>query len=390
MQALEGLKVLELASFIAGPYCAMTLADQGADVIKVERPGSGDDNRTEPPFVNGESAPFMLWNRNKRSVTLDLKDPDQKARFLALVDEADVLIENYRTGAMDRLGLGYDVLSKRNPRLIYASISGYGRTGEFATKGGFDLILQGFTGLMELTGPEDQGPHRMPIPVCDITAGMQLAIGVLTALEARHKTGCGQWVEASLFEAGLSLQLYESAAVFATGKAPERLGQRHRGVAPYQIFRTATDHITIGVAHQNFWVKLCELLKTEHLNDDPRFNDNAARVANTKELVPLLEEVLIRNPAEFWLKELEEADVPCGVIQTTDRALAHPLAEERAMVLPVTHPKAGEHKTLGIPIKLSATPGSIRRHAPLLGEHNAELPSLWVEMRKPSDNGEKG
>lgn len=390
MQALEGLKVLELASFIAGPYCAMTLADQGADVIKVERPGVGDENRTEPPFVNGESAPFMLWNRNKRSITMNLKDPEQKKQFLELVDEADVLIENYRTGAMDRLGLDYETLSKRNPRLIYASISGYGRSGEFATKGGFDLVLQGFTGLMALTGPEDDGPHRMPIPVCDITAGMQLTIGILTALEARHKTGRGQWVESSLFDAGLSLQLYESAGVFATGEPPERLGQRHRGVAPYQIFQTSTDHITIGVAQQNFWLKLCSLIGREDLNDDPRFCDNAVRVANIKELVPLLEEQLVKKSAEYWLQALEDVGVPCGVIQTTDRALAHPLTEARSMVVPVTHPKAGKHKTLGIPIKLSATPGSIRRHAPMLGEHDGEIGRLWSDKRELADTGAKG
>ncbi len=387
MQALEGLKVLELASFIAGPYCAMTLADQGADVIKVERPGVGDENRTEPPFVNGASAPFMLWNRNKKSVTMDLKDPAQKARFLELVDEADVLIENYRTGAMDRLGFGYDELSKRNPRLIYASISGYGRSGEFATKGGFDLVLQGFTGLMALTGPEDTGPHRMPIPVCDITAGMQLAIGVLTALESRRKTGKGQWVEASLFEAGLSLQLYESAGVFATGEAPERLGQRHRGVAPYQIFATSTDHITIGVAQQNFWLKLLRLLGREDLNDDPRFANNAVRVANTRELVPYLEAELVKESAEHWLAALEAEGVPCGVIQTTDRALAHPLAKERQMVVPVSHPVAGEHQTLGVPIKLSATPGSVRHPAPLLGQHNGEMDTLWRKTRALADAG---
>ncbi|WP_404934441.1 CaiB/BaiF CoA transferase family protein [Nitratireductor sp. L15S-10] len=379
MQALEGLKVLELASFIAGPYCAMMLADQGADVIKIERPGVGDENRTEPPFVEGESAPFMLWNRNKRSLTLNLKDPEDKNAFLRLVDEADVLVENYRTGAMERLGLGYDELSQRNPGLIYASISGYGRTGEYATKGGFDLVLQGFTGLMHLTGPIDQGPHRMPIPVCDITAGLHLTIGILTALQARNATGQGQRVEASLFDAGLSLQLYEAAGVFATGEAPEKLGQKHRGVAPYQVFSTSTDHITVGVAQQNFWLALCKLIGRADLVEDKRFISNADRVANIDELVPLVEEQLLQKPADYWLTALEDAGIPSGIIQSTDRALAHPHAVFREMVVPVHHPKAGAHKTLGIPIKLSHTPGSVRSHAPLLGEHNDQIDEIWAQ-----------
>jgi crotonobetainyl-CoA:carnitine CoA-transferase CaiB-like acyl-CoA transferase len=372
-QALSGLKVLELASFIAGPYCAMMLADQGADVIKVERPGTGDENRTEPPFINGESAPFMLWNRNKRSVTLDLKDAADKERFLALVDDADVLIENYRTGAMERLGLGFEALSRRNSRLVYASVSGYGRTGEFATKGGFDLILQGFTGLMALTGGEKEGPHRLPIPVCDIAAGLYLSFGVVAALQARERTGKGQHVETSLFEAGLSLQLYEAATVFATDTAPAKLGQKHRGVAPYQIFRTGTDHVTIGVAQQNFWIKFCSILGRPELTDDPRFASNANRVANIDELVPMIEAELAKQPAGHWLAALEEAGVPCGVIQTTDRALFHPHAQFREMVVPVKHPVAGETRTLGVPIKLSATPGAVRKAAPLLGEHNDEI-----------------
>jgi crotonobetainyl-CoA:carnitine CoA-transferase CaiB-like acyl-CoA transferase len=371
--ALKGIKVLELASFIAGPYCAMMLADQGADVIKVERPGVGDENRTEPPFINGESAPFMLWNRNKRSVTLDLKTDEGKAQLLKLVDDADVLIENYRTGAMERLGLGYDELSKRNKKLIYASISGYGRTGEFAEKGGFDLVIQGFTGLMALTGEEKAGPHRLPIPVCDIAAGLYLTVGVLTALQARTHTGRGQKIETSLFEAGLSLQLYEAATVFATDAAPAKLGQKHRGVAPYQIFRTGTDHITIGVAQQNFWLKLCGIIDRRELLEDPRFATNALRVANIDELVPLIEDALAAKPGEEWLELLEGAGIPCGIIQTTDRALAHEHTAVRQMVVQVEHPVAGNTRTLGIPIKLSDTPGAIRRPAPVLGEHNSEV-----------------
>lgn len=369
VQALSGIKVLELATFIAGPYCAMMLADQGADVIKIEKPGVGDDNRTEPPFINGESAPFMLWNRNKRSVVLDLKSEVGREQFLRLVDDADVVIENFRTGAMERLGLGYEVLRSRNPKLIYASVSGYGRTGPLAEKGGFDLIMQGFTGLMELTGPEKDGPHRMPIPICDIAAGLYLSFGILAALHARMLTGRGQAVETSLFEAGLSLQLYEAAAVFTDGEPPRKLGQKHRGVAPYQIFRTGSGHITIGVAQQNFWLRFCQIIGREDLTADPRFENNALRVQNADELVSLIEAALASRPSEYWLEKLEAAGVPCGVIQTVDNALSHQQARIRNMVESVLHAKAGETKTLGVPVKLSETPGRVRLPAPLLGEH---------------------
>ena len=257
-ESLAGLKVLELATFIAGPYCTMTLADHGADVIKIERPVTGDENRAEPPFIEGESAPFMLWNRNKRSVVLDLKTEEGRANFLSLVDTADVVVENYRPGTMDQLGLGWDTLKQRNSRLIYGAVSGYGRTGTLSRKGGFDLVMQGLTGLMALTGPIDGPPHRMPIPICDIAAALHLTIGVLLALQVREQSGRGQLVETSLFEAGLSLQLYEAAAYFATGETPPRLGQKHRAVAPYQVYQTQTGYITVGVAHQNFWVAFCK------------------------------------------------------------------------------------------------------------------------------------
>lgn len=371
--ALSGIRVLELATFIAGPYCSMMLADQGAEVIKIEKPGVGDENRTEPPFINGESAPFMLWNRNKKSVVLDLKADADRERFLKLVDTADVLIENFRPGTMDRLGFGYDVLGARNPRLVYASITGYGRSGELAQRGGFDLVMQGFTGLMDLTGPEDAGPHRMPIPVCDIMAGLYLSVGVLTALQARSATEKGQRVETSLFEAALSMQLYEAATVFATNGPPRKLGQKHRGVAPYQIFKTGTDYITIGVAQQNFWERFCAIIGREDLESDPRFDTNAKRVANIDELVPLIEDALAGKPGDYWLRQLEDAGVPCGVIQSTDKALFHDHAVSREMVVSVEHPKAGPTKTLGIPIKLSGTPGAVRQPAPLLGEHTEQV-----------------
>jgi crotonobetainyl-CoA:carnitine CoA-transferase CaiB-like acyl-CoA transferase len=369
----------------------MMLADQGAEVIKVERPGTGDENRAEPPFINGESAPFMLWNRNKKSVVLDLKSEAGKQNFLELVDNTDILVENFRPGTMERLGLGYEVLRARNRRLIYASITGYGSTGILSYKGGFDLIMQGFSGLMELTGPENGDPHRLPIPVCDIAAGLYLTIGVLTALQARSATGNGQRVETSLFEAALSLQLYEAATVFATGAPPKKLGQKHRGVAPYQVFKTGSDHITIGVAQQNFWIKFCSIIGRPDLEKDPRFDTNANRVSNIDELVPILETVLATHSSDYWLKAIEDAGIPCGVIQSTDRALSHEHATARGMVVSIGHPRAGATKTLGIPIKLSDTPGAVRTSAPMLGEHTEQvLNSMAKQSDRTTDDSSSG
>jgi crotonobetainyl-CoA:carnitine CoA-transferase CaiB-like acyl-CoA transferase len=381
--SLDGIRVLEAASFIAGPYCAMLLADQGADVIKIERPGSGDENRAEPPFFKGESAPFMLWNRNKRSVALDLKADADRENFMRLIDTSDVLIENFRTGAMDRLGFGYEELAKRNPRLIYASVTGYGGTGPLARTGGFDLVLQGFTGLMALSGGEHEGPHRLPVPICDIAAGLYLSVGVLSALQARERTGRGQRVETSLYEAGLALQLYEAASYFATGATPKKLGQKHRGVAPYQVFPTSDGHITLGIAQQNFWVRFCELVGQPELASDSRFATNGERMANNDELVGLMNGILVKDTTEAWLDRLQALGIPSGPIQTTDQALTHEQAVARGMVVSVTHPTVGETKTLGSPIKMSEFPPTVRTPAPLLGEHNDSLLGSLAATESP-------
>jgi crotonobetainyl-CoA:carnitine CoA-transferase CaiB-like acyl-CoA transferase len=286
--ALQRLTVVDLSSHRSGPYCAMLLADHGADVIKIEKPDGGDEARGMPPFMQGESAPFMIWNRNKRSVVIDLKSAAGKAQLLALIDGADVLIENFRPGTLDRLGLGWPCLKERNPRLIYAAISGFGQTGPYRARGGFDLITQGMSGLMSVCGPKDGPPHRLPIAICDIAAGMHLAVGILAALEARHHTGRGQLVETSLLGSALSFGVYEAAHVAATGEPPPRLGQAHRGSSPYQVFPTADGWITLGSAQSNFWVRLCDLLGVPELKADARFTSNAARVRSNEALVPLL------------------------------------------------------------------------------------------------------
>ncbi len=371
--ALDGLTVLDLTSHLSGPYCGMLLADHGADVIKVERPEGGDDARQMPPYVNGESAPFMIWNRNKRSVALDLKSADGKEALLRLVDRADVLIENFRPGTLDRLGLGWDILSVRNPRLIYGAISGFGQTGPYRNRGGFDLVTQGMSGLMSICGPTDGPPHRLPIAISDIVAGMHLAVGILSAVEARHRTGLGQVVETSLLESALSLGVYEAAHVFATGERPPRMGQAHRGSSPYQAFQTADGWVTVGAGQQNFWERLCDVLEVPELCQDPRFRTNADRVLNNDALVELLQQPLMMESSQHWLERMEAAGIPGGPIFHCDEVLADAHVVERAMVVETHHPAVGTFKTLGVPVKLSATPGAVRGPAPRLGEHTAEI-----------------
>jgi crotonobetainyl-CoA:carnitine CoA-transferase CaiB-like acyl-CoA transferase len=378
--SLDGLRVIDLTSHLSGPYCGMLLADMGADVIKVERPDTGDEARRMPPFVGGEGAPFMLWNRNKRSVALDLKSEADRATCLALIDRADVLLENFRPGTLDRLGLGYEALHGRNPRLIYCAISGFGQTGPYRNRGGFDLMAQAMSGLMAVCGPKDGAPHRLPIAISDVAAGMFAAIGVLGALEARHRTGEGQMVETSLLEAAISMGVYEAANFFATGTRPERLGQAHRGSSPYQVFQTADGWITIGGSQQNFFKSLCGMLGLETLVDDPRFTTNAARVTNNDALVDLLQQRLITQPSAHWLMQLERAGIPAAPVLAHDEVFADPQVVHRQMVAAVDHPKAGRSHTLGTPIKFSATPSSVRRPAPTLGQHTLEV---MAELSKP-------
>jgi crotonobetainyl-CoA:carnitine CoA-transferase CaiB-like acyl-CoA transferase len=370
--ALDHLLVLDLTSHLSGPYCAMMLADHGAEVIKIEPP-KGDSARGMPPFVNGESAPFMTWNRNKRSVVMDLKQTAGKTALLDLVDRADILVENYRPGVLARLGLGWDVLHARNPRLILASISGFGQTGPYSSRGGFDLITQAMSGLMSTNGPADGPPHRLPIAISDVTAGMFLAFGVLAAVEARHRTGEGQHVETSLLEAATSLAVYESAHYFATGTRPERIGQAHRGSSPYQCFQTADGYITVGASQQKFVTQLCDLAGAPDLVADPRFASNAERVKHNGVLVAALAEKIRARPSAHWLAALEDLGIPAGPVLHYDEVYTDPQILARDMVVETNHPVTGRFRTMGVPVKLSATPGSIRRPAPRLGEHTDEI-----------------
>ncbi len=364
--SLDDLRVLDLTSNLSGPYCCMLLADHGADVIKIEPP-AGDSARNMPPFVNGESAPFMIWNRNKRSVVIDLKT--ERDKFLTLAGHADIVVENYRPGVANRLGIGWRALHARSPRLIMGSISGFGQTGPYSNRGGFDLISQAMSGLMSINGPEDGPPFRLPIAISDVAAGMFLAFGLLAALEARHRTGRGQHVETSLLEAATSFCVYEAAHYFATGTRPPRIGQQHRGSSPYQVFATADRWITIGASQQKFFVALCDILGLPGLVDDPRFRTVAERVRHNRELVPLLQETLRRKPSEHWLAALDRAGIPAGPVLNFDEVLTDPHLLARGMVAETRHPVIGPFRTLGVPVKLSETPGSVRKPAPRLDEH---------------------
>ena len=379
--SLAHLRVLDLTTHLSGPYCAMILADHGADVVKVERLQGGDDMRRTPPFVGGESAPFMLWNRNKRSIALDLKSDGDLATFKAMATIADVVIENFKPGTADRLGIGYDALSALNSRLVYCSISGFGHTGPYAPRGGFDLIAAGMSGLMSINGPADGPPFRIPIPITDLGAGLNGAIGILAALTARERSGLGQHVDTSLFESGLSLGVYEAAGVFATGQVPERLGQGHRGSAPYQLFPTADSYMTIGCANDRFWKLTCEVLGCSHLAGDPRFATKPDRVRNVVALVEALTPYFRRETTAHWCERLETVGVPAGPVMNHVEALSDPqgLARDMVhMVQEIEHPAAGRMKTLGIPVKLSRTAGAIRRPAPMLGEHTGEVIAEWL------------
>ena len=369
------MTVIELAHIMAGPVCGLMLADMGASVIKVEKVPDGDDSRRFlPPDIDGESAAFLMMNRNKRGIAVDLKQDGGREVVRRLLAKADVVIENYRLGTMERLGLGYEELRRSNPGLIYCEISGFGRTGPYADRGGFDLIAQGMSGLMSITG---EGPDRPPVkvgaPVTDITAGILAAMGVLAAYAHRLKTGEGQRVDTSLFEAGIVHTYWQSAIAFATDRSPEPMGSAHPINAPYQSFPTADGWINIGAANQANWLRLLRVLDAEALGRDPRFKDNASRMANLPALADLLSERLRRRATADWLSRLDQAGVPAGPVLGILEMHRDPQALARGMVTEAEHSRLGPVKTLGLPIRFSSTPGGVRQGAPRLGEHSREV-----------------
>jgi crotonobetainyl-CoA:carnitine CoA-transferase CaiB-like acyl-CoA transferase len=374
MGPLSGLKVIEIAHIMSGPTAGMLLADMGADVIKVERVPDGDDTRRfTPPEVNGESSAFMMMNRNKRGIALDLKHPAAKAALRRIIDRADVVVENFRVGTMERLGLGYEVLRRSNPRLIYCALSGYGLTGPDATKGGFDLVAQGLSGLMRITGEPGGPPIKVGSPVTDINAGILGALGIVSAYVHLLKSGEGQRVDTSLLEAGVMQTFWQSAIFLGSGREIGPLGSAHPMTAPYQAFETGDGWITVGASNQVNYVRLTQVLEAPELRDDPRFADNKQRMANLEVLVDELTARFKRKPSAAWLAALDAAGVPAGSVKTIEQMLADPQVRARDMVVDLTHPRAGATQAIGCPIKFSATPSSVARPAPMLGQHTSEV-----------------
>ena len=371
---LAGMRVLELAQIMAGPTCGMMLADLGADVIKVEKLPGGDDARDyREPRVNGVSAPFMIMNRNKRALALDLKQPRGREILLRLVEPADVLTENYRRGTLEKFGLGYDTLARANPALIYCAVSGYGRDGPLGDKGGFDLIAQGFAGLMSITGEAGRPPVKTGNPVADINAGLLAFGGILAAYVHRLKTGRGQVVDTSLMEAALQQTYWQAAIYFATGMSPGPTGSAHVLTAPYQAFHTRDGWMNIGGANQANWERIAEVLGKREWCRDPRFATNSARTQHRDELVVEMETVLATRGNAEWLALFDAAGVPAGPVHDMGEALSHPQTRARGMVIDLTHPEAGPTHALGCPLHFSATPARIDRPAPRLGEHTREV-----------------
>lgn len=371
---LSGVTILELAQIMAGPTAGMMLADLGADVIKIEKLPAGDDSRNyREPRINGISAPFLMLNRNKRGLALDLKQSAGKDVLRKMVAKADVLTENYRAGTLEKLGLGYASLAAINPQLIYCAVSGYGRNGPFADKGGFDLIAQGFAGLMSITGEPDRAPVKPGNSVADINAGILAALGILAAYIHRLKTGQGQQVETSLMEAALQQTYWHAAIFFATGRSPTPLGSGHVLTAPYQAFRTADGYVNIGGANQSNWERIADTLGHPEWKLDPRFDTNTHRMEHLAALVEAMEAVLAEKTTAQWVALFDRHGVPAGPVHSIGEALNHPQVLARDMVLELDHPQAGPVKTLGFPIKLSATPARVDRPAPNLGEHSREI-----------------
>ena len=371
---LAGMRVLELAQIMAGPTCGMMLADLGADVVKVEKLPGGDDARGyREPRINGVSAPFLIMNRNKRGVALDLKHPRGRDILLRLVETADVLTENFRRGTLEKFGLGYDVLSAKNPGLIYCAVSGYGRSGPLGDKGGFDLIAQGFAGLMSITGEPGRPPVKTGNPVADINAGILAFGGILAAYVHKLKTGRGQMVDTSLMEAALQQTYWQAAIYFATGESPGPTGSAHVLTAPYQAFRARDGWMNIGGANQANWERIAEVLGHPEWRADPRFATNSARMENLDALSALMDTVLVTRDKAEWLAAFDAAGVPAGSVHNLGEALTHPQTLARGIVVDLVHPEAGATRALGCPLHFSATPARVDRPAPLLGEHTREV-----------------
>ena len=386
--SLKGIRVLEMSQIMAGPTCGLLLADLGAEVIKVEKTTGGDDTRRFlPPDINGEAAAFMMMNRNKKGIALNLKDKDGIEIFKRMVKNSDVVLENFRKGTLEKLGIGYDVISKINPKIILCEISGYGRTGPYADKGGFDLVAQGMSGLMSITGEsKDKPPMKVGAPITDITAGLLAASGILAALVHRNKTGEGQKVDTSLFEAGIVHTYWQSAIAGATGESPGPLGSAHPLTAPYQAFKTKDKWITVGASNQNTWLMLLKAIDRMDLQENEMFSSNFNRKENIKQLVEILNSELVKKTSKEWLKIFDDNGLPCGPINSINEMFVDPQTIEREMIIDVDNKKVGKSKAIGMPIKFSKSKTEKSKGAPNLGEHTKEIMKIFDYNDKQIDD----
>ncbi|MFJ9496587.1 CaiB/BaiF CoA transferase family protein [Brevibacillus centrosporus] len=374
MQALDHIRVLDLSRTLAGPFCTMLLGDMGADIIKVEQPDVGDETRRfTPPTWDGISSYYLASNRNKRSITVDLKTEEGREIIYELAKTADILVENFRTGALDQMGLGYEQIRQINPKLIYCSVSGFGRTGPEKNRAGYDLLLQGYGGLMSITGEEGRAPVKVGTSLVDMNAGMFAVYGILSALIARERTGKGQFIDVSLLDGQVVLLNYLATSYFATGRASGRLGSAHPSIVPYQAFPAKDGDFILAIANNSLWEQACRALGWEDLREDPRFQTNDDRVAHRDLLVAIISARIAEMDRQEIIHKLDQAGVPAGPIHTVDQVLNHPQVLAREMVLEVEHPIVKDLKMPGFPVKLSDTPAQVHRHPPLLGEHTEEI-----------------
>lgn len=373
MKTFQDLVVLDLTRVLAGPFASMMLADFGANVIKIEAPGAGDDSRAFGPFVGQESAYFMSLNRNKRSMTLNLKSPAARALFREMVKKADIVIENYRPGTMDKFELSYNSLKEMNPRLIYAACSGFGQTGPYRNKPAYDVIVQGMGGIMSITGPEGGSPVRVGASIGDIIAGLFTVIGIEMALYHREKSGHGQMVDVGMLDCQLAVLENAISRYMVTGTSPKPMGSRHPSIAPFEAFTAKDGSVIVGAGNDKLYEKLCNLIGKPELITDPRFTTNPLRTQNVQSLKEILDAIFVQKTIDEWLAELDDAGIPCGPINTIDRVVKNPQIIARNMIVGTEHPVAGTIKMPGIPIKLSDTPGAVEKPAPLLGQHTEEI-----------------
>ena len=384
---LAGIRVIDLTRVLAGPFCSMSLGDMGAEIIKVEEPGKGDDTRGWPPFAGGEATYFMSVNRSKKSLTLNMKPPEGQAILRALIAKADVVLENFRPGTMERLGFGYDALKKINPRLVYCSISGFGESGPESPRPGYDLIVQGESGVMDLTGFPDGPPVKVGNSIGDLVAGMAAAHGVTLALLARSKSGKGQRVEIGMLDVMASLLTYQAGLYWNAGGRPTRRGNQHPSIVPYEVYQAQDAYMTLGVANNSLWERMCRAIGREDLAKDPRFDSDANRVTNRDALGTMLNSIFSTRPAADWLKVLDDAGVPAGRIKTVAEVCESDHLRARGMFVHLAHPKAGAVTAMGVPIRLWNTPGAAQAPPPLLGQHTDEI--LTGLLRMPRSKVEK-